>query len=166
MSPCMTRIRRMLAGTCPCSIFSMKASSAPRAPAMVRPSVANVEKIASRRRIVIPSSAARQSVGSAVEHPGAVVGRWNKRRIAKGGPEQAPERVVKSGDRVPGGLRLRRHAKRQISVPGKILQLGGADEDRRIEALDGVEPDVLDPGGIFGAEIFPLHRVAGDDLPA
>src|SRR6202040_1277945 len=57
-------------------------------------------------------------------------------------------------------------AERERAVPGKILELRGAHEHRRGEAVDGVEADVLDPGRVLGADGLALDGIAGDDLAA
>ena len=70
--------------------------------------------------------------------------------------------VGEARDRVPGGRGRSVDPEHEPAVPGKILELHGADEHRRVEARHRVVGDVLDAGGERRAEVFPLHRVAGD----
>src|SRR4029077_444904 len=85
-------------------------------------------------------------------------------RIADRGPQQSPEPVLETTDRVPRRLRAHIDPELQPAVPRKVLELHRANEDRRIEAFDRIETDVLDPVGEFGIEILPLDGVAGDAL--
>ena len=99
----------------------------------------------------------RLDLGDAVEDPGVLVGRRYGRRVADGEPHQATEGVIEAGDRVPGRRGRRLEAELQPAVPGKVLELHGAQEHRRVEALECIEGDVLDAGRELGAEVFALH---------
>src|SRR5262249_37823687 len=69
-------------------------------------------------------------------------------------------------DRVPGGGRLIADAEGEPAVPGKVLELHGADKYRRMQARQRIVADVFDPGGELDVDVFALDRVAGDDFSA
>src|SRR5260370_37853231 len=117
---------------------------------------------------LLPHSSTRQGldIRDAVEYPARVVRRRYRGRVAERRPHQATKRVVEARNRIPRSLPSLAEPERKPAVPGKILQLHGADEHRRIEALLGIIRDVLDPGREFGIVVFTFHGVADDDLAA
>src|SRR6266436_5424834 len=165
---------RMFCGTRPRSILRSNVRSAADAPT-ADASTAAVGAISSMRRqspggirgmALLPDSSTRHrlDIRDAVEHPARVVRRRYRGRVAEGRPHQATKRVVEARNRIPRSLPPRVEPERKPAVPGKILQLHGADEHRRIEALVRVIGDVLDAGREFGIVIFTFHGIADDDL--
>src|SRR5262245_35051345 len=110
--------------------------------------------------------AARLDVRDTIEHPCLFVRRWDEGRVTNRGPHQSPEIVGEACNRVPGGLRRSINPEHKPAVPGKILQLHGANEHWRVKACHRVVGDVFDPGGKDRAEVFALHRVARDSRVA
>src|SRR5216683_7254751 len=165
---------RMFCGTWRRSILRSTVRSAADAPT-AGASTAAVGASSSMRRqnsggirgmALLPHSSTRHGldIRDAVEQPARVIRRRHRGRVAERRPHQATKRVVEARNRIPRSLPPRIEPERKPAVPGKILQLHGADEHRRIEALVRVIGDVLDTGREFGIVIFTFHGVADDDL--
>src|SRR5260370_41483783 len=163
---------RMFCGTWPRSILRSNVRSAADAPA-AGASTAAVGASSSMRRqspggirgmAWLPHSSTRQGldIRDAVEHPARVVRRRYRGRVAEGRPHQATKRVVEARNRIPRSLPPDVQPERKPAVPGKILQLPGPDEHRRIEALLRVIGDVLDAVREFGIIVFTFHCISYD----
>src|SRR5262249_28009618 len=99
-------------------------------------------------------------------HPARLVRRWQQGRVADGKIHEAAERIGHAADGIPSGGGMGIDAEREPAVPGEILELHRADENRRLKTGERVVADVLDAGGEFDVDVFALDRVAGDDLAA
>ncbi len=160
----------MFCGTRPCSIFRSKASSAASTRVMPMPASACDEERGRERRsdgmkarscgVSAQRARSRANVRDPIEHPSGIVGRSDQRRVADGRPHQSPELVGETGDRIPCRHRGRVDAERKPAIPGEILELYRAQEDRGIEAFERIEPDILYPGRILDTDVFALDRVA------
>src|SRR5215470_14672995 len=162
---------RIVPGTRPRSILMSKVSSAAATPALPAVISNSGSAILAERRATqrLPSpllNGIRLNIRDAIEHPGRIVGCGEQGRIADRGPQQPPKPVRKAGDRVPGRVGRRIDPQHQPAVPRKVLELHRANEHRRIEALDRIKTDVLDPVGEFGTEVLALDSVASDALAA
>src|ERR1700730_14321328 len=104
-------------------------------------------------RVLPHALSAGLDLRDAIEHPAGIVWRGEEGGIADRRPQEAAEPVGEAGDRVPGRLGWRIDAEAQPAIPRKILELHGADEEWRIEAVDRVEADIFEAVGEFGAEI-------------
>ena len=92
----------------------------------------------------------------AVENPAAVVRNGQERVVADRRPGQPADRVGEARDRIPGRRCRRVDSDPQPAVPGKILELDGPQEHRRIESGLRVECDVLDAvGKLVAVELAP-----------
>src|SRR5262249_17738507 len=117
--------------------------------------------------LLLPSSTrCGLDIRNAVEQPAPVIGRRHRSRVGERRPHQATKPVGEPGDRIPGSLPIRVQSEGKPAVPGKILELHGADEYRRIEPLLRVITDVLDTGREVGVVVVALHGVADDQLAA
>src|SRR6266851_2720134 len=66
-------------------------------------------------------------IGDAIEHPAGTVRCGEQRGIADRRPQEAPEPVTETGDRVPRRRGRRVDAEAQPAVPRKVLELHGTD---------------------------------------
>src|SRR5260370_9960548 len=162
----------MLCGTWPRSILRSNVRAGADAPTAGASTAAAGASSSMRRQnsggirsmALLSHSATRQGldIRDAVDHPARIIRRRHRGRVAEGRPHQATKRVVEARNRIPRSLSPRVEPERKPAVPGKILQLHGADEHRRIEALLRVIGDVLDAVREFGIIVFTFHCISYD----